>query len=356
MTPHRTVRIRTHLLAGLLVLFTEVAGAQERTLRLLTLPLFAPVDVVEAFTRETGIRVDVTEVEGDQLIERLRDQPAAFDLVQPAQDRVAAAQAAHNLFRPLDFSRVDVARLQPAMLEATRLNTRVNGLVYALPHLWGTDGLVLGEGLGPAARLETLCADPAARIGVPHSRRTLIAFAFDAAQDPFAAYQDPKAYATLMAQVSQRVQACSAQLRWQPDTAQLAAGLTRRELVAGLMSDGAGWRLARTQPTLQFTVPAGGAAGWIVGYALPAKGRSDGAAYAWINHNLRPEVAGRVASSAGHFSAVRGAELSMEPALRRQFAQSYPEDALGRIRWYPPLPAEIEAIDARQLARLRGAR
>ena len=53
---------------------------------------------------------------------------------------------------------------------------------------------------------------------------------------------------------------------------------------------------------------------------------------------------------------MRGAEQAVEPALRRQFAQSFSEEALRRIRWYPPLTADIEAIDTRLLTRLRAAR
>jgi spermidine/putrescine transport system substrate-binding protein len=45
------------------------------------------------------------------------------------------------------------------------------------------------------------------------------------------------------------------------------------------------------------------ALGWIDTFAIPAKGRADDATYRWINFNMRPDIAARVAASAGNFSA-----------------------------------------------------
>ena len=45
---------------------------------------------------------------------------------------------------------------------------------------------------------------------------------------------------------------------------------------------------------------------WIDTFALPAKGRNDAAAYAWINFNMRPEIAAKVASAGNFTAAERG--------------------------------------------------
>ena len=352
---HLLAHLRKACLA-LLVLGAGSVPAQDRTLRLLTRPLYVPDDVAETFTRETGIRLLVTEVEDDALLPRLLANPAAFDLAQPSQDRIALAQTAHGLFKPLDLSRLRSGRYLPAMLSAVRLNTAVGGEVYGVPHLWGTDGLAVDTRLGRTVDLKTLCASTTSKIGARATRSTLVTVALAGGLDPFAAYADPVTYGALMDRVALQLRACSPQLQWVDDTDQLLAGLRRRELVAAAMSDGPTWRLARWLPELRYPVPPTGVAGWIASFALPAQGRQDEAAYAWINFNLRPDIAARVATSAGQFSAVRGAEQAMDPALRRQFAQSFDEAALRRIRWYPPLPPEIEAIDLRVLQRLRTAR
>jgi spermidine/putrescine transport system substrate-binding protein len=95
--------------------------------------------------------------------------------------------------------------------------------------------------------------------------------------------------------------------------------------------------------------------GWIDTFAIPAKGRNDAAAYAWINFNMRPEIAAKVATSAGNFTASKGADQLMDAKLKAQFAASFPEAALKNIRWYPAVPAGIEEIEGRVLDRIKAA-
>jgi spermidine/putrescine transport system substrate-binding protein len=95
--------------------------------------------------------------------------------------------------------------------------------------------------------------------------------------------------------------------------------------------------------------------GWIDTFALPSKGKNDAAAYAWINFNMRPEIAAKVAGSAGNFTASKGADQLMEAKLKSQFAASFPEAALKNVRWYPAVPAGIEEIEGKVLDRVKAA-
>ncbi len=97
-----------------------------------------------------------------------------------------------------------------------------------------------------------------------------------------------------------------------------------KEIVGAMMWDTGGWKLNDENPDIRYLAPRSGALGWIDTFALPAKGRNDAAAYAWINFNMRPEIAARVAKSAGNFTASKGAEQLMDAKLKAQFAQSFP--------------------------------
>jgi len=59
--------------------------------------------------------------------------------------------------------------------------------------------------------------------------------------------------------------------------------------------------------------------------ALPARGRNDAGAYAWINFVMRPEIAAKVGRSVGNFTAAKGADQLMDPRLRAQFAETFPD-------------------------------
>ena len=71
---------------------------------------------------------------------------------------------------------------------------------------------------------------------------------------------------------------------------------------------------------------------------------------------MRPEVAAKVASAAGNFTASKGADQMMDPVLKKQFADSFPEAALNNIKWYPAVPAGIEDIEGRVLDRVKAAK
>jgi spermidine/putrescine transport system substrate-binding protein len=71
---------------------------------------------------------------------------------------------------------------------------------------------------------------------------------------------------------------------------------------------------------------------------------------------MKPEIAAKVASSAGNFTASKGADQMMDPVLKKQFADSFPEAALKNIKWYPAVPAGLEDIEGRVLDRIKAAK
>ena len=70
---------------------------------------------------------------------------------------------------------------------------------------------------------------------------------------------------------------------------------------------------------------------------------------------MRPEIAAKVAASAGNFTASKGADDLTAGKLKEQFKASFPEAALKNIRWYPAVPAGLEEIEGRILDRVKAA-
>jgi spermidine/putrescine transport system substrate-binding protein len=182
-----------------------------------------------------------------------------------------------------------------------------------------------------------------------------MAFAFALGKDPFALYGDPKAYAALMDEVGRTLIACKANFRFFYDNKdQMLNGVRSGEIWAGMMWDSGGWLLNRENPDVKFINPRSGAIAWMDTFALPARGRNDAAAYAWINFVMRPEMAARVAKSIGNFTASKGADQLMDPRVRAQFAATFP-DGLKNIRWYPAIPPGLEEIEGAVLDRIKAA-
>lgn len=346
-------------LATLLLSAAASAQAQDKTLRLLTWGGYAPKDVVEQFTKETGIKVEITLSNNEEMISKLRATAGAgFDLVQPSQDRIAGPQTEFKIYKPMDMSKLKSELFIPSMLDATKKNTTVAGAVYGVPHIWGTDGLVVNTKTSKATDYPDLCApENAGKVSMRLKRPTLIAMAFASGKDPFALYNDPKAYTALMDDMGKKLTDCKKNVKFYWDGKdQLLAGIRSGELTTAMMWDTGGWELNKANPDIKYIAPKSGALGWVDTFALPAKGRNDEAAYAWINFNMRPEVAAKVASAAGNFTASKGADQMADATLKKQFADSFPDAALKNIKWYPPVPAGIEDIEGRVLDRVKAAK
>jgi len=337
---------------------TGSALAQDNKLRLITWADYVPADVVAQFKKETGIDVEITLSNNEEMISKLRATGGAgFDLAQPSQDRITGPQQEFGIYKAMDLGKIKTALFIQPMLEATKKNTTLAGKVYGLPHIWGTDGLVVNTKLAKITDYPDLCkADYKGKTAVRLKRPTLLAFAFAAGKDPFALYNDPKAYTVLMDDVGKQLAACKGNLKFFWDNKdQLLNGMRAGEVVGAMMWDTGGWKLNADNADIQFIAPKSGAMGWIDTFALPAKGRADASAYAWINFNMRPEIAAKVAASAGNFTASQGADQLMEAKLKAQFAASFPEAALKNVRWYPAVPAGIEEIEGRILDRVKAA-
>ncbi|HXC20942.1 MAG TPA: extracellular solute-binding protein, partial [Steroidobacteraceae bacterium] len=120
------------------------AAADSQKLRVISWADYVPADLIAAFKKETGIDVEVTLSNNEEMISKLRATGGAgYDLAQPSQDRIAAAQRDFGIYKPLDLSKVKLEQFQPEFLDIVRKNTTIDGKLYGLPYLWGTDGLVV---------------------------------------------------------------------------------------------------------------------------------------------------------------------------------------------------------------------
>ncbi|HRA63179.1 MAG TPA: extracellular solute-binding protein, partial [Burkholderiaceae bacterium] len=276
---------------------------------------------------------------------------------QPSQDRITGPQQEFKIYKPMDLSKIKADLFIPSMLAASKKNTTLAGKVYGLPHIWGTDGLGVNTKLAKMVDYPDLCkAEYKGKTAVRLKRPTLLAFAFAAGKDPFALYNNPKAYSALMDSVGKTLIACKGNLKFFWDNKdQVNNGMLTDELVGAMLWDTGGWKLNGQKPEIQFIAPKSGALGWIDTFAIPAKGKNDAAAYAWINFNMRPEVAAKVSASAGNFTASKGADKLVDEKLKAQFAASFPPAALDNVKWYPAVPAGLEEIEGRVLDRIKAA-
>ncbi|WP_211827572.1 extracellular solute-binding protein [Kistimonas asteriae] len=350
---------RKFLAAAGLLACSMTAAVQAEELRLLTWGGYAPQEVIDLFEKETGIDVKVTVSNNEDMISKLRaTRGAGFDLAQPSQDRILGAQKNYRIYKPIDMSKIDASRFIPSMLKASEASSKIGDDVYAVPHIWGTSGLIVNQTAGKQEySFNDLCSDDyAGKVSYRLKRPTLIGFAFAMGEDPFAAYNDRKQYEAILGKVQDKLIECKGNVKayWSGGDA-LINLLRSGEVTMAMGWDAGGWKLNQENDKINFVAPSSGALGWIDTFVLPAKGRNDAAAYQWINFVMRPDIAAKITTSAGNFTAAIGAEAYVDAGLRSSYQQSFDQAALDNIKWYPPVPAGLETIEGKVLDRVKAA-
>ncbi|OQY56914.1 MAG: spermidine/putrescine ABC transporter substrate-binding protein [Desulfobacteraceae bacterium 4572_88] len=336
------------------------AAYAEGTLELLSWKGYAPKPLIEKFEKETGIKVNVTYTNNEEMIAKLRaTRGAGFDLAQPSQDRISSVQEKYKIYQPIDLSKVKADQIITSMLEAVKKNTTVDGKPHAVPFCWGTSGLVINKKEAPDAKDYSDLLNPAykGRISYRLKRPTLIALAFSMGEDPFAKYADAEAYKSLMDKVGQAMIDNKSVVKnyWANGDA-LLQSMRSGEVNIAMAWDGGGWKLHMENPDIDFVAPKSGALGWIDTFALPAKAKNTDAAYQWINFMLKPENAAVFTNAEKYGTASDGAVKLLDEAVRANFERSFPQADIDNIKWYPPVPAKIEAIEGKILDKVKAAK
>lgn len=345
------------VLGAFLALAAVPAGAE--TLELLTWKGYAPKGLIDKFEAETGITVKPTYTNNEEMIAKLRaTRGAGFDLAQPSQDRISSVQAEFGIYQPIDYSQLKSDQIIASMLEAVKKNTMVDGKSYAVPHVYGTSGLIVNRAFAPDARDYTDLLDPEynGRVSYRLKRPTLIGMAFAMGEDPFALYGDPSAYETLMESVGQKLIAGKpvVQTYWSNGDA-LLQSMRSGEVHVAMAWDNGGWKLHEENPDIDFIAPQSGALGWIDTFAIPAKAKNVAGAYQWINFMLRPENAAVFTNMEKYGTASKGAIQLCDPAVRDNFTRSFSDADIDNIKWYPPVPAQLEQMEGKILDKVKAA-
>lgn len=347
------------LLALLLFVFAGTAQAAD-TLKLLTWKGYAPKELVDKFEKETGIKVEATYTNNEEMIAKLRaTRGAGFDLAQPSQDRISSVQEKFKIYQAMDYSKIDSKLFIASMLDAVKKNTLVKGKSHAVPFCWGTSGLVVNSAKAPGASSfkDLLNEKYKGRVTYRLKRPTLIAMGFALGYNPFDLYKDPKAYKAMLDEIEKALIAAKPLVNnyYANGDAALAA-IRSEEVYVAMTWESIGWKAHADNSAIDYIAPKEGALGWIDTFAIPAKAKNVDAAYKWINFILKPENAAYFSSQENVPTASKGANEFIKPEVAANFKRSFPQAAIDNIKWYPPVPAKLESMEGKTLDKIKAAK
>ncbi|MEJ1995524.1 MAG: extracellular solute-binding protein [Limibacillus sp.] len=351
-------RIAIAGLAALGVLAT--VPAQAETLRLLTWGSYAPEELIQKFeAKYPDINVEVTFSNNEEMIAKLRATGGAgFDLAQPSHDRIFAAQQEYNIYKPLDLSKIDTSNMQAALLNGVKANTTIDGEVYAVPHQWGTSGLMTNKSMAPEISAWGDLCDPKykGKTSMRLKRTILLGMAFDMGEDPFAAYADLDKYQAILDKVADKLIACKDNIKayWKGGD-DLSAMMLSGEIVASETWDSTAYKLYGENPDIVFVPPATGALAWIDTFALPRKGEADDAAYKWINFVMETENVKIMSASTGAIAAVNGGKELLPDDKRAAVNAAFTEEDIDNLKFFANIPPGVEDMEGKTLEKIKAA-
>nr|WP_325248987.1 extracellular solute-binding protein [Amylibacter sp.] len=348
----------TGLMAAMMLSTASFAHAE--TLRLLTWGSYAPDELVQKFEeRYPDIDVEVTFSNNEEMIAKLRATGGAgFDLAQPSHDRIHAAQMEYDIYKPMDLSKIDTSVMEANLLDGVKANTTIDGEVYAVPHQWGTSGLMANKSVAPDFKgWDDLCNPKyAGKTSMRLKRTILLGTAFAMGHDPFAAYADLDEYQKILDEVAENLIACKANIKayWKGGD-DLSAMMLSGEIVASETWDSTAYKLFAQDPNIVFVPPATGALAWIDTFALPRKGKADDAAYKWINFVLEPENVTLMSGSTGAIAAVKGGLALLPDDKRTAVEASFTDADIANLKFFANIPAGVEDMEGKTLEKIKAA-
>jgi spermidine/putrescine transport system substrate-binding protein len=347
-------------LSAMVLPMTSVPARAAETLRLLTWGGYATDDVIKKFeTEHPGIKVEVTLSNNEEMIAKLRATGGSgFDLAQPGFNRIRAAQAEFDIYKPLDLSKITSDRFDPIMFERVKASTTIDGKVYAVPHLWGSSGIMSDKTKAPGVKdwLDLCDAQYKGRVSMRLARTILVGSAFALGEDPYGAYSDLKKYQEVMDKVATRLIACKDNVKayWRGGD-DLAAMMLSGEAVASDTWDATAYKLYAQNKNIVYVPPKSGAIGWIDSFALPKRGRADDAAYKWINFVTRPEIAALMGAKTGAVTAVKGGIDLMPDDKKEAIKTAFTDADIANIKWAAVILPGVEDIEGKTLERIKAA-
>jgi len=335
-------------------------GAQAETLRLLTWGSYAPEELIQKFEdKYPDIDVEVTFSNNEEMIAKLRATGGAgFDLAQPSHDRIYAAQLEYEIYKPLDISKIDTSNMEPSLLEGVKANTTIDGEVYAVPHQWGTSGLMADKTKAPDLKSWADLCDPQykGKTSMRLKRTILLGTAFAMGENPFEAYSDLEKYQTILDQVAEKLIACKENIKayWNGGD-DLAAMMLSGEIVGSETWDSTAYKLYNENKNIVFVPPETGALAWIDTFALPAKGEADDAAYKWINFVLQPENVKIMSASTGSMAAIKGSKDLLPEDKRAAVNAAFTDADIANLKFFANIPPGVEDMEGKTLEKIKAA-
>jgi spermidine/putrescine transport system substrate-binding protein len=300
------------LILLVLLLGASPASAASNELFLFIWSEYLPDQVVEAFTRETGIKVNISTYDSNEAMYAKVKMVGGkgYDLIVPSSDYVAR-MVREEMLLPLDHA------LLPNLhhLDENLVGKMVDaGSTYSVPYMWGSTAIAVNTREIDPTTVTSINdlwrPEFADKLVLPNDMRGVLGLGLKSLgyslndTDPQHLHQAYEKLKTLIPGV--RV--------FDSDSPKQA--LLNGEVQLGVVWNGEAYIANNEDPAIVYIYPREGYSLWVDSFAIPRGATHISQAHAFINFLLRPDMAKIICEELGYSSPNVEAVKSLSPHVR----------------------------------------
>ncbi len=348
-------------------LLASTSALAETTLRIYNWSDYIAEDTVANFEKETGIKVIYDVFDSNETLEaKLLSGRSGYDLVVPS-GHFLAKQIKAGAFQKLDMSALsNHGHLDPTLMQ--QLQKADPGNQYAIPYLWGTNGIGYNEKKVKEILGEDAPVDSLALIFEPQYAEKLskcgIAI-LDSGDEVFPMllnYIGLPSQSQKAADYDKAVEKLKAvrpyikyfhSSRYISDLANgdicVAIGYSGDVLQAAARAEEAG-----NGQVIKYSIPKEGSSLWFDMMAIPADAQQPQAALQFMNYLLRPEVIAKVSNYVAYANPNKDATALVDEAIRTNPGVYPSAEVMQRLWVADVLPQKVLRTMTRSWTKAKG--
>ncbi len=357
---------RNAMLAASAALILTGTAQAETTVHIYNWSDYIGEDTLAEFRKATGIKPVYDVFDSNETLEgKLLAGRSGYDVVVPS-NHFLGKQIKAGAFQKLDKSKLpNWSNLDPALLKQLEVNDPGNQ--YAVPYLWGTNGLGYNVDKVKAALGDDVEIDSWAIVFEPENMKKLsscgVAF-LDSGDEMLPAMlnylgldpntQNPEDYAKAEAKLAavRPYVTYFHSSKYVSDLANgnicMAVGYSGDVFQAADRAEEAGKGVE-----IAYVIPEEGANLWFDMLAIPADSGNVEAAHRFINYLLEPEVIAQVSDYVGYANPNLKAREFMDPDVLADEAVYPPQDVLDKLYISAELPTKVQRLMTRSWTKVK---
>ncbi len=323
------------------------AIAANKELRIYAWAGYITDEMLTDFKAKTGINATFTPYgTNDELMNSLRaTDGTGFDIIMPTVDRVPG-YVDYDLVQPLDVKRINWDGCLDSALAGSDVGGVVNGKRYFAPSDWGTEAIAYHKEYAKVDPKNLSYGDlwsPENSGGVTvrgHSALVGIGLWLEkAGKLPYPlleSYRSEKAMRAnfdVILKVAAENKSAIAQF-WSTENEAQGAFRTNGAII-GQTWDSTAFKLQSEGEPIAYGSPKEGALAWMEGFVIPKNANNVDSVYEFINWYYTPEAGAMFVKATGYNSTSKGADALLPPETKKFFQESYTEEDLANLWWWP---------------------